>query len=995
MKKVNLTRHLRNFSFIRKITKHLPTMAAGFLICMSLFTSCENFMDSTELKKKIAEEIEWANKNSLKVEIATSNTLQGTISPVGLQSIKVGETINIEFRMNPSYTFSRFEVIDKSTYGILKDAVEFSEIDERPSGNMTLFKTTAKLLVENENLLITPVCGLKSDANPPEIISDTFLFAKDKDNFDSQNYCCSTSDYYLWSNTDLIKNHIKDSLYFNFNILEAESSVSQIYIMEYYDREYGNNYKDAKITPLVTQTKISEFNVSFDYKLQSDSDGLIILKIFALDSGQNKSEPKTVYVSKDTAMTANFYLINFHGNYREPGTTTVLTDVNDFGGSSGYCTTSQLPSKVLNSDGSLDMSFRFYATRDRFYYDDTYPENLIFKYAYSNDREKLDNIAMEPIVFAENDSYKDVSIKVPDTTKKTYIKIYGEDAIGNSRSEYFEIPAVPKILSGYVVTETSSSGGYSYKRLKTNFTEQEDSDSTIYKMLYTHTTSTITNDDWEIVKKSAYFSTFSESVVGSYSPTSYNELTQTPFYARLVYKYSDYEGNDRYIYGMISDEQTAKLTSATYTAPEAAMTITAQEKDTHKISVQISEGSLANYECFFIKNDNIGIYQFNETGLAEFEVPTSVFYTINNSRTERTFSLYGVNEGKESEAKTFTISETDSSIVDNVAPTLPDELDSDKRDYTGQKLAVKISDTGDGLPNWQTVTIKYESKDMTHSSEKAEYLYSGDTTLNIPIAHLPDSTKYNITFSVSDSKGNTTTKTFDFMKDNRYIGFYGQNAKMYTAPQASAGYFQFYYMYDDYSSKDWEPYIEYDSIGDSGTSWTKVTDYVSSSHQMSWSSYSAPYSKYPLYAFNKKNGSDVSEHAFIRLYISEEVYSGWYFGGPFYFYTGLRTTTASMTVKDIQETLYGANIYCDKPFYVHTLHNKINYGSDVTEWETHCTSDMVAACACKTTGDYSQTPYHFALTPEQFKYSIPEEDYYVTIVHFADGSSCIGTVKQK
>ena len=112
---------------------------------------------------------------------------------------------------------------------------------------------------------------------------------------------------------------------------------------------------------------------------------------------------------------------------------------------------------------------------------------------------------------------------------------------------------------------------------------------------------------------------------------------------------------------------------------------------------------------------------------------------------------------------------------------------------------------------------------------------------------------------------------------------------------------------------------------------------------------------------------------------------------------------------DINELRAGIQVYSDVPFLVHTIYSPVNWGEDVSEWEYHSISiadgtsfgdfspateemkffetELSPECI---TGDHSQIPYYYP-----FPRDIPEGMYYTAIVHYADGTALMSSIRQK
>lgn len=123
---------------------------------MSLFVSCENFLNGSKLRDQLEEEIAYANAQSFSVRIAADKGTGTIVTGAGDKSVKVNDQLTLEFEVDEGYIFLYWTAIDKDTGAELSDCVEFSPKNKEA--------TVAKIL-EQENITIKPVCVEKGKIN--------------------------------------------------------------------------------------------------------------------------------------------------------------------------------------------------------------------------------------------------------------------------------------------------------------------------------------------------------------------------------------------------------------------------------------------------------------------------------------------------------------------------------------------------------------------------------------------------------------------------------------------------------------------------------------------------------------------------------------------------------------------------------------------------------------------------------------------------------------
>jgi len=900
------------------------------------------------------------------------NPFHGTITPSGNYSVKAKDSIDIEFRMNSAYTFKRFEVLDKSTSQVLSDAIEFSEIKESETLSGNTYKVTAKILTENSNLLIQPVCGLKNDTKAPEFVGN-FYFARSEEDFENGNLLNTevtvTDSNYLALND---YNHVSDVIYFKFDVKEEDSTVSKIKIFE---TDYRNTesleYSVESFT--VTEKSGGICSVCFEYKIKSATDQFYNISLSLIDEGENESELKTVFVLKDTEVSSNFYLCNHPVKETLNSGESIYT----------YSCTTDLIEYQIPENESYTMDLTLTATLDSCWGTVfTTPDKMTWNYCFSTDKTLLDSLETTPIYFSESGSEYTYNLSIPITEKNktVYIKIIAEDEVGNKKIGIYQVPAIPKLISKRYKIR---GGSPKYKTLYVTMNDVDEEDK-FNNILFAHN---VNNKDtkWH-ARMGSPTQVMEENVTYYYSSSNYESswfTGYTDFYIQQAYCYKDFVGTERYIYGKVSDKYIANQDSGVTLDVELSPEISIEkgEQNIHTITVTVTDDQKKYYDEFFVRKSSYFFHRFNaEENSISFDINTADFYGSDGlTRIDYAFEVVAIKDDFEY-SYDYTISSSDTRILDNVPPVVSGLSDSLPRDYTNGYLVVSgIKDIGNGMANYLAPKITYKKDD--YESVRTSF-WDSSTDLLIPISHLPSYGNYEISFSLKDSSDNIGNYSFTYCFPGSTAGFiYHDKAYGYNNNTGTKYSFRVNapsnYLPSDYSYIN----VSIDSIKSSETEWSNFKTNMSV----------ARYEKYG-YFYVYTPGFDTSANAFFRIFLTK---SDKYEGPLYYYQQGVQT----VTVKDLMNGTYGVQIYSDKPFFVHTLWNEIDYKDDVEAWEQHCITgtnlnpnitkqELVPKCI---SDPYATSPYYYSIPLSE----IPVGVYYAVIVHYADGTSVISSVRQK
>ena len=146
------------------------TLSLLFLLFAVLFTSCENFLNGSDVLEQLEDMIDEANAKTYTI-IVSQDTTMGSFLSSGDKVCKLGYSIAVQYTVKKdTYIYKGLKAISKTDNETdLSDFVEFSEIDK--DDQRGVYKTEIKLIKESDDILIVPECTLvpnvvKDDCKP-------------------------------------------------------------------------------------------------------------------------------------------------------------------------------------------------------------------------------------------------------------------------------------------------------------------------------------------------------------------------------------------------------------------------------------------------------------------------------------------------------------------------------------------------------------------------------------------------------------------------------------------------------------------------------------------------------------------------------------------------------------------------------------------------------------------------------------------------------------
>ena len=128
-----------------------------------LLASCENFMTGANIAEDIKDSIKYANASSHTVFVNAEEGRGTFIQGGGSQTLKKGDSFNIEFSVSSAYRFIRWTAVDRLNNSIPRNSfISFSSDSDT--------STSVTLLENQDDILILPYClpYLTVDSFSPE-----------------------------------------------------------------------------------------------------------------------------------------------------------------------------------------------------------------------------------------------------------------------------------------------------------------------------------------------------------------------------------------------------------------------------------------------------------------------------------------------------------------------------------------------------------------------------------------------------------------------------------------------------------------------------------------------------------------------------------------------------------------------------------------------------------------------------------------------------------
>ena len=926
------------------------------------------------------------------------------------------------------YNYSRWKIIPKPELAdeFFKNEADTLYLLITLNANRNEIKDTNgyKLIVNqtiNNSFEIPYTVTGKRETKKPAWYGDTQKVAKTSASYDSGINTNVFSNN--WNTTTRRKNHVAGSVWINMKGEDTESGVKALRVTETYYKDVQAN--DVNITqepedllPTSVYSNYTYFNK--EYKFKTHNDGILKLDFQLVDYAGNLSEPKTFYVIKDTSLDPSIIrLKDFKKETSYDGVSKCVTKRTDSNNQETITLTADNDSNTIK-----DIFYSIYnSTSNTTATWCDYQEDFTTEVWWGYSEDAITNKITQGGK-ATNKTYTFTH----DTTRLTYVKIKCTDFVGNAQEIIRIIPPKPVIdLNCYTATANTASGANNGRFLKItpcNFASLQalknkyNMDVLVYAELRNVTTNTtqiikIPDNGWLLQAGKTY------------------EIR--PIY---VFDFQDCWSSvacDKYFKITVesnvtfSSSCTASLNpgNSTFTIPAADkpdsiyLTITDSINSGCK-KVTVTNSYSSNYSwVYMFKNRTSNKIELFTT--KQFELPTPADYDVilrainssgsicdigiskvfaNSNGYISYFSLSGdatppvLNLPKEYTHEYYYPGRSTFSGLDWIEPSgyvireMPTDAKSgiyEVEDSVGELSYYFIPSSG----NRMTANERYTFDQLSEYTEHKLQYSSEKQTIVIPYLDLPEDC-YKICIVVKDNNENRAIQAG--IACNKIMAKSGVEYTIETNSSNTSNC-QLVADFEDqnlfpnsnfektvhsyvceYESGDWIP------IKTSDGKHIDISNYHNNIH----SSKSNPVSKTLLnnkwikvVAMQSGRNSPiiVNEAGFFDV---KYVYTPYYLGTP----------SITCRKKNVIEGGNGVQIFCDQPIFAHTMY----YPKKLTEGKTEKDIAMWETKGVEISVKFESSDFTYG--SENYK-EIPAGYYYTTVVHFADGTTVMGDVKQK
>lgn len=444
----------------------------SFLISILFgFSSCKNFLNAGVLKEELEAQIKLANAEKVSVRISVDKSEFGKVTPQDDVIFSVEYPVELEFKINSDYVFDSWSVIDRDTRLSVEDVVVFENETLIQDGIQKIYKVQATLKRKVTNLLIRPMCHALNDVTAPEFYGQVTLAGSLKD-LDNGVFL---SDYnfeesYVYQNNQGCINRV-NKLFINCSAKEEDSSKVSLCVYEYPIEQYGNDNISARFSenPFVTeyedfvQTGEGLFSVKTQsgdyivYNFQTAVEDLVKIVLVLKDSAGNIcSKPITYYVGKDTDVDIN----------AEIELADVIISKEAFAEYSNF-TIAELLKKFCTYKVLYKEIYGWWNTDE---VNGMMPDHITYSYEVSSDNENFTkvNIKPEKEPVSDNDYsfvddeyggkyavYAALDISSFNRAEGLYIRLTGVDQCGNEKKHTVYLPGSSTVYTCIVKPDNS------------------------------------------------------------------------------------------------------------------------------------------------------------------------------------------------------------------------------------------------------------------------------------------------------------------------------------------------------------------------------------------------------------------------------------------------------------------------------------------------------------------------------------------------------------
>ena len=914
------------------------------------------------------------------------DTSSVTLSKTGSLSItKAGSsTQHYENYFSSSWANSNKQLIltpDSTIKDLVPDNSDIFEFVIKLNANGNQIKDTSGYVLEtssaiNNSFEIPYTIKGQRETVLPNWYSTSYLYS---DNTSSKK-TMSTTAFGSWSSSatssypygTYSQNHVGESVYFSIYGYDYDSGVKALRITETYyktdvDTSVGtvSGVTDCTEKTLYSSSYNGIYKFTGTYTFKTNSDGVIKLDFQIVDNAGNVTSNKTWYVIKDTQIDIDNY-----APYLDLRTESNYTDSVSF---------------VIGNGTDSDKFFKKSNFTNGFF------GNTTIEVYWGYDQTSMTKISATTY-YDYNNRYSFSH----DPNRLTYIKIKGKDEGGNIKERYFAIPVITEVnssvISGNYCTITPNNAA-----ILKSLANSIGADSFVVNYFLIEDGKTISWDnatDWQD-------SNDNENSVSVYCSSLSNGKTYRA-YLRIGFKYNDgstiysslshnyatitVSSSGTYTTSVVTPASSGGSLSGNYTSyiDEPLYVNYTKASGSYKVDIDLTKCTIINSKLntytYTIEAKNTSTNEVYIQQGTSINLPSGTFKIYVSARNSSGQSikstwLYVRANGATSNANDLTLPSADLTPPDmgktnswyTYAFSLPSALtlfyQSDWSNWYGYprdaSSSLKNTITYYIMPGTATYSpnmdlSSYTAKTVTFNTSQTSWTLPHNSSAYQGVIQLPygdiDEGLYKVYVIAEDSNGNKSGSMFTVsnrIKNAKMSLDYNSSTKKITVTQNMDGSL---YYYDTNKSR-----------------WVYLTMFDQSNY----------------HSYTDSNGSLTGKWVRVSGCYPGNDYAAYY--DTEYRYIG---TTTTIYNKNIMELQNGLQVFCDNSTFVHTMYStrkltETNTASDIAIWETKGLETGIKTASS-----------NFTYGSENLN-GVPSGCYYTTIVHFRDGTTLMGEVKQK
>ena len=982
--------------------KSLISVLGGLVLfaALSTLSSCDNFLNGSEVAKDIKYTIDYNNAPKVKVELYCNDEM-GSLYPNNFYDARLGFDFKIQFIPNKNYTVKNPEklfmaVSRKDNSKSMADYVKFTPIPQTPKDKADgIYYYNIKVVKASSDIRISPI----NDSIPP-VVKTVRLARTQEDAMKGTNLISmeefshyATNASYEGDSTIVaqkIYNHHVNKVWV---YLEAEDGGSGIDYIEVKEQLIYNISGSPVQGTLIDQNASlgmncfynnsgkNNFEACFEYNFKSTNDGVVRLNFTANDqAGMSTTYNQSVDLIKDTELPPTVSIVSdeiqFIEDYENPHNVTYNLKMNLNNSTDDFRYIKDLDGKEYNdgfvigpdendfTGNSKVVAFEYGYNESNMTLIDLRGKNFPFT---SGTIIQYDPTSGQNITITEKEGEQVIYLYNIDPYKIVYYQITVEDPAGNIRYISGNTDPLSDILSFTI--EKKGTTTYQLNFLVTN---------NFGRRLY------IRNID----NTPVVFSGLKDSYI-FYNNTNYDSLPDTI----LVSSYSNYKSlqfhgkalklqkckdNDQNNSWRVISESAEELSSADI--PYFTVTVD-RPRNAGKYFVQVNLDPNFNYNQDYY-------YLIKYTAMSIGGSPYTAILA------EKTFELY-YNQTTPCDVSIIVCNKYGSQLesvqheeiacnIDNIPPAITGWMISN---FLQNSFVAYISisdDTNQGisLGNSGIKTTKYLFSESLIDDDTIDWENNPDVKSlefndsNIYTLEIDEIYPNVIYFYIEDNNTNYTIKHLENIYETKnyqlQLEYDSSNGQLienipYSLVNGFTPKTQNYYL----NNNTWEALS--DSIDEYGTiniDYNSETLNYSKAITLSESENSSFIKITPYESYNSEKGPRTVRDSTTYLYL------------PYLINKGTENEIVCHT-KDFILGNVGINILTFQPCFAHTMYSKKNAGNRPEDW-------LRFGVARETGLAMDNTGFTYSYSNQK---EVPEGYYYTTIIHFADGTMMMTPVQ--